>query len=404
MKTVFNKTDILLPHFASDDKRWGAWSVIACDQHTSEPDFWAETYRTVGDDPSTLGLILPEAYLGTEREASKKGEIKEYPAKLDGILKKYDDALIYVERTLESGMIRRGIVGAIDLDAYDYEAGTSPDVRPTEGTVKERIPPRVAVRRDSVYEASHVMLFTEGYGLFDMLTSCKDSLPVLYDFDLMQGGGHITGRLVMGDALKRAEELISEYEEERRREGKMIYGVGDGNHSLASAKAYLEGLRASGQSIGGAESALVELVPITERAIVFEPIYKTVSGVDTDRFISYIKDAVSKGGTVKEVEVLSGDICERFSVSVGDGEIVCGVIQAAIDTYISKYGGVCDYIHGKENTRALAKDGTVGFIFDGIEKEELFPYVGKYGVLPRKAFSMGEASEKRYYTELRKLK
>ena len=403
MKTVFGKTNILLPYYSCDDARYEKWSVIACDQHTSDVSYWENLENFVGDAPSTLGLILPEAYLGKERAAKKKEEIKKYPEKLEGILKQYKDALVYVERTLSSGMIRRGVVGAISLDGYDYEAGSTPEVRPTEGTVKERIPPRVEVRRNSIYEASHVMLFTEDTKLFDMLTSAKDSLPMLYDFDLSFGGGHITGRLVTGIVLTEAEKLIEEYEAARRGKNLLTYGVGDGNHSLASAKAYYEELKSNGADTSLAKDALVELVAISERAIVFEPIYKAVTGVDFDRLVAHIKGN-AKDGTRKEVTALCRDRRETFSLSVPEGAIVCGALQEAIDSYIKEYGGECDYIHGKDELEALAKDGAVCFEFDGIEKEELFPYVAKYGVLPRKAFSMGEACEKRYYTELKRLK
>ncbi|MBR0302721.1 MAG: DUF1015 domain-containing protein [Clostridia bacterium] len=403
MKNVFGKTDILLPRCAPECEKWETWSVIACDQHTSEPAYWEQTEQITEGVPSTLGLILPEAYLGTEKEAAQKERIAAAPASLkDGYLKEYKNSLVYVERTLSSGAVRRGLVGAVVLDAYDYEKGSAPDVRPTEGTVKERIPPRVAVRRDSVYEASHVMLFCECPELFDMLTSRKDSLHILYDFDLMQGGGHITGYLVADEALE-AEAMIGEYEASRRASGEMMYGVGDGNHSLASAKAYLEELRAAGKDIGGAADALVELVPISERAIVFEPIYKTVSGADTKSLLSFIKERAAKGAGAPVV-MYTDEGETPFTIGVPDGGLVCGVLQDAIDAFLAEHGGKCDYIHGKENLIALSKDGTAGFVFDGIEKEDLFPYVSKFGVLPRKAFSMGEACEKRYYTELRLLK
>ena len=405
MKNVFRKTDVLLPRFASDSEEWESWSVIACDQHTSELSYWEETAAKTKGAPSTLDLILPEAYLGTDKEDAKKEALKNGKGLPEGFLHEYKDALVYVERTLSSGMIRRGIVGAIDLDSYSYEPDVSCEIRPTEGTVKERIPPRVAVRRISEYEASHVMLFCECSEVFDLLTSKKDQMRRLYDFDLMQGGGHITGRLVSGELLSRVEDMVYKYEEERRASGQMIYGVGDGNHSLASAKAYLEELKASGSTIGGAAEALVELVPITEPSIVFEPIYKTVCGVDPVDLLTFIKNRTDSEETnLAAVEAHFGDNKDVFRIPLAEGQIVCGVLQTAIDDYISIKGGSCDYIHGKENLLALAQRGAVGFIFDGIEKSELFPYVSKYGVLPRKAFSMGEACEKRYYTELRRLK
>ncbi|MBQ7500515.1 MAG: DUF1015 family protein, partial [Clostridia bacterium] len=169
MKTVFGKTDILLPHYAKDDERWESWSVIACDQHTSEPAFWDETESLAGTEPSTLSLILPEAYLNTERGERKLEEIKRDSFE-EGFFNEYRGSMVYVERTLSTGAIRRGLVGAVSLDSYSFEPEDTPDIRPTEGTVRERIPPRVAVRRESVYEASHVMLFCENSELFDMLT------------------------------------------------------------------------------------------------------------------------------------------------------------------------------------------------------------------------------------------
>ncbi|MBQ7715203.1 MAG: DUF1015 domain-containing protein [Clostridia bacterium] len=406
MKTVFGKTNVLLPKYASDSPDWETWSVIACDQHTSDRAYWEETRRLTAERPSTLGLILPEAYLGTELENKLKDGIASSSAAVEGMLTEYPDAMIYVERTLESGMIRRGLVGAISLDSYDYEKGTDPDVRPTEGTVKERIPPRVEVRRASTFEASHVMLFTECSEVFDLLTSSKDALRVLYDFDLMQGGGHVTGRLVSGEILERAVRIIGEYENACRSNGKMIYGVGDGNHSLASAKAYYEELKAEGKEVRGASHALVELVPISDPAIVFEPIYKAVTVSDPEGFISYLSEALEGGDvSVKCVAAYRGERRE-LDMALSEGKIACGVLQDAIDAYIKEFGGSCDYIHGLGDTESLAdeRENTVGIIFDGIEKESLFPYVSSFGVLPRKAFSMGEASEKRYYTELRRLK
>lgn len=400
--SVFGKCDLLLPYFAAEDERWNIWSVIACDQHTSDPSYWERAERAASRGASTLGLILPEAYLGTDRETAAKERIKKYPEKISGILKEYKDALVYVERTLSSGDVRRGLVGAVDLDCYDYKKGSTPAVRPTEGTVVERIPPRLAVRRDSTYEASHVMLFTEGAELFDMLTSSKDSMHTLYDFDLAEGGGHVTGRLVSGDILVRAEEMISSYETERAEAGKIVYSVGDGNHSLASAKAYLEELREAGADPRGASHALVELIPITDRAIVFEPIYKHVTDVEQDDLIRFVKEATAGDGASVTAVTPEGE--QTFTVKKTDDSVVCGTLQEAIDRYTAKRGGKCDYIHGKDELLSLARESGVGFLFDGIDKSELFPYVEANGVLPRKAFSMGEACEKRYYTELRRLK
>ncbi|MBR6918314.1 MAG: DUF1015 domain-containing protein [Clostridia bacterium] len=406
MPNTFHTTNVLLPRFDAGCDKWESWSVIACDQYTSEPEYWESVDEITGGAPSTLGLILPEAYLSTDLKDEKLAAIKKNSDALcDGYLKEYSDSMVYVERTLASGKIRRGLVGAIALDAYSFEKGAICDVRPTEGTVKERIPPRVEVRRASVYEASHVMLFGECSDVFDLLTSKKDNMPVLYDFDLMLSGGHITGRLVSGEILSKVSQLISEYENERRKSGAMIYGVGDGNHSLASAKAYLEEVRMAKGDDSLARDALVELVPITDGAIVFEPIYKTVVGADFTDLISYIKGrAAENEGKETLVTAYCGAEKTSLSIPVSDSEILCGVLQGYIDDYISLHGGKCDYIHGKENLIALTKDGVVGFVFDGIDKSDLFPYVSKNGVLPRKTFSMGEACEKRYYTELRRIK
>ena len=239
--TIFSPADILLPEF-SDGRDWTGYSVIACDQFTSEAAYWEEAEKLRGDF-STLDFILPEAYLGTDREAAGKARIAENMKTALSKLRCHEKCMVYLERTLPDGRIRRGIIGKIDLEQYDFTPGSASAVRATEETVTKRIPPRVAVRREATVEFPHVMIFaddTKG-GVVRRASDMKDSLPVLYDFDLMLGGGHVCGRLISGETLSEICAAIGEYEAERR--GSVVYAMGDGNHSLASAKAFYEELK-----------------------------------------------------------------------------------------------------------------------------------------------------------------
>ncbi len=407
-KTVISRADILLPDFDVCDERWNSYAVIACDQFTSQPEYWEKAEEIALNQLSALSLILPEAYLNTKKEAAQKAIVAENMKSIADKLVVHKDCLIFVERTLPDGRIRRGIVGKLDLSEYDFSADSTSAVRATEETVVERIPPRVAVRREATVELPHVMVFANDTEriLFEPLKNRKDQMEKLYSFDLMLGGGHIEGYKISGELLCEVETLIGDYENSAT--GGLVYAMGDGNHSLASAKAHYEQLRSElGDGAVGHPSAyaLVEVVDIYDDAIDFEPIYRLLINCDGDSILDYIKAESVNRTCDQTVTFITKD--EKRAVSIPHlHELTMGSLQILIDGYLLKNPGVeCDYIHGEETLERLAcKEGSVGFVCGGVEKEELFPYVAANGTLPRKTFSMGEASGKRYYIEARKIK
>lgn len=385
MKDIpFVPADILLPKDGFD-----LWPVVACDQYTSQPAYWQTTDSLVGDHPSTLRLTLPEVYLETsdvkERVAAIHRTMKEY---LDaGLLTEYPHSMVYVERTLSDGRVRRGVVGAVDLAAYDYNVGSTSPIRATEGTVLSRIPPRVAVRKEAPLELPHVMLLID-----DPENTVIPSSPdgaILYDTALMQNGGRVRGSLISEEGQKKiTEALAALYRSE------LLFAVGDGNHSLATAKACYD----EGNSLS--RYALVEVVNIHDPALDFEPIYRVLFGVEPQAVIAAAKEAFASA-TEHRIECRYQGMTDAFYV---DG-LAAGALQEFLDGYLAKHPEASvDYIHGADAVEALvASEGALGFVFDGIRKSDLFPYVEKHGSLPRKTFSMGEAWDKRYYMECRRI-
>ncbi|MBE6563167.1 MAG: DUF1015 domain-containing protein [Ruminococcaceae bacterium] len=407
-KLIFAPCDILLPPYGANDAAWQKWAVIACDQHTSDVGYWDEVEKTVEGTPSTFGLILPEAYLGREKEGDQKARIDRTMKTLDaGWLTRHKHAMIYIERTLATGGVRKGLFGKLDLEHYDYSADTTSAVRPTEGTVAERIPPRVAVREKAVFEAPHVMVFMndEKDRIIDSLSERKSEMECLYDFDLMLGGGHIAGYLLSEALLEETLERIYALEEWGRESGELIYGMGDGNHSLATAKACYEKLKAADSTAAATKAryAAVEMVSVYDETIVFEPIYRVIKGCDVSALVAAVE---AMGGGSAPVKIVTADFERDIMLKVPEGALTVGVLQDLLDGYLKENAGECDYIHDEDVLRRLATaDGeSVGFLFDGMDKAELFPYVANVGPLPRKTFSMGDASSKRYYLEVRRIK
>ncbi len=412
-KFIFAEADILLPNIdVSDKENWEKWAVIACDQFTSEPEYWEKAAEIAGNSYSALNLILPEAYLADSE--NRVGKInRTMDDYLEKVLLSNPGTMIYVERTLESGAVRHGIVGAIDLEEYDYCAGSHSAIRPTEGTVLERIPPRVAVRRGAKIELPHVMLLIDDAErcVIEPLSSKKSEFKCAYDFDLMLDGGHIRGYFMPKSEIERVKKLISE-----NNNSDIKIAVGDGNHSLASAKAYYEELKKSiseqEAAVHPARYALAEIVNLHDDALVFEPIYRVMFNVDVDNVISELlsftngSDKSENSHGTQLVEYITADKTGKITFGKSLHSLTVGTLQIFIDQYIKNHPQASvDYIHGKKNTVELSqKKNAVGFIFDGMNKNELFPSVSKDGVLPRKTFSMGEAREKRYYIESRKIK
>jgi len=406
MERIFSAADILLPADIQDKRKAEKWAVIACDQFTSEPEYWEKVKSLVGADPSTVHMILPEAFLDRQTEKTLSDIGKHMCAYKQDLLEKHADAMIYVRRKIGNGKIRSGIVGKIDLEAYDYSVGSVSFVRATEGTVIERIPPRVAVRRAATLELPHIMLLIDDPQRTVIEPLADMELKKLYDFDLMLGGGHVWGCLLSdlqkGMVLDRLNALFSEKDSQLR------YAVGDGNHSLASAKARYEELK---EKIGEAAKehslryALCEVVNLHDPALEFEPIYRLVKTKSKSALLQALSMYGADLGEGEQfVECLYDGQRERISLGKGTHTLTVGTLQKFLDEYAAENPDVeIDYIHGLDSIEKLAVGDAIGFVFDGMQKEELFNAVERDGALPRKTFSMGEAIDKRYYIECREI-
>ena len=401
MNTIFSSAKILLPDVSDPEK----WAVIACDQFTSEPDYWEKCEKLIGSSPSAYDFILPEAFLGTGKEAEKKEMILKAMQTVDTYPTYTVDGFIALERTLPDHTVRRGIIGKLDLEHYDYSLVSSSLIRATEKTVVSRIPPRVRIRSEATVELPHILVFTRpGCGFIKKAFLLKEGKSPDYDFELMMGGGHVRGYSLTGEAKTELEEWIVSYEKENT---DILFAVGDGNHSLAAAKAFYEQLKTN---LGPraldhpARYALCELVDIADDSICFEPIYRIMTKCDPEDVLRKLSVICSADGEQK-FKTITADSEQEMSFSDPCHPLTAGTIQSFIDEYIKENPGVkCDYIHGEENLLNLARnERTVGFLFDGIEKKELFKQIAENGTYPRKTFSMGEAKSKRYYYEMRSL-
>ena len=409
---AFLASDILLPRNVDLTK----WAVIACDQFTSDKAYWQRVRANTADVPSTMHMILPEAELSgdTAQAVEKINEAMEQYLR-ENVFALYPDSYIYVERTLENGSIRKGLVGMVDLEDYDYHPGSVSPIRATEQTVLERIPPRKQVRKDAALEFPHVLMLCddEKKTLIEPVTAEKQSLPMVYDFDLMEGGGHITGWLLSGDGAKAFDKRFSEYaaayeEKYADLEGaKVLLAVGDGNHSLATAKSCYEELKQAHPEVDfsshPARYALVELENIHDLALSFEPIHRILSGVDAEKLLDDLQSICAPEGF--RVEYVAGEKTGFLTLDKVKGELAVEVLQTFLDQWLAENPGTIDYIHGDGEVKALAgEENAVGFLLPAMEKHQLFRGVIHRGVLPRKTFSMGHAREKRYYLEGRKIK
>lgn len=418
MKTCFSPADILLPDFEKENGT--KWAVIACDQFTSEKKYWEDAAALVKDAPSALSLVLPEVYL--DETETRLPRVHAAMERLKETLTLHKNTLVYLERAQSDGRVRRGIVGKIDLEAYDYKKGTTAAIRATEGTVLSRIPPRVAVRRGAPLELPHVMLLIddEKRSVIEPLSQAVNDRDPLYDFDLMLGGGHVTAyRLTDAeiDAVDTALAALNTEERMNERYGKplppLLFAVGDGNHSLASAKAFYEEIK---KEIGAeaakdhpARYALTEVVNLHDTALDFEPIYRVVFGADKEDLLNALTDyarALSGKETAQKMTVITPESETEFVFENPTLQLTVGTLQAFLDGYLAKNSGVeVDYIHGEDSVRDLVRSkNAIGFLFSGMQKDELFKTVIFDGALPRKTFSMGHARDKRYYIEARKIK
>lgn len=415
----YKTADILLPDFSKVNAY--KWAVIACDQFTSEPNYWEKVKNEVLSSPSTLNVTLPEVYLGDAENLIPKinKTMKDY---LNGVLQPIKDTAIFVERTQSDGSIRRGVVMSVDLECYDYHKGATSLIRATEATVEERIPPRVAIRRNAEIELPHVMLLIddpEKIAIEPLEKTCTGK--VVYDTDLMLGGGHIKGTIMSKenienfsnalDSLITCEKIESRYGDKNLTP--LLFAVGDGNHSLATAKASYEEIKSK---IGTEKAlshpsryALVEIVNIHDNSLKFEPIYRVMFNVNPQNVLCELEKYCEKlNGNANEqiIDCYYGETKKTITIKKPNLQLTVATLQNFIDDYLAKNkDAIVDYIHGEKSVEELSKkENSIGFIFSGMQKSELFKTVMFDGALPRKTFSMGHAEDKRYYLECRKIK
>ena len=399
----FHPADILLPKEVDMTK----WSVVACDQYTSQPEYWDEVRNLVADAPSTLKIILPEAELEEADPLLVRKEMERYLE--SDLFETIENSFVYLRRIQSDGKLREGLIGALDLECYDYHKGASSLCRATEGTVEERLPPRIRVRQGAPIELPHIMVLIDDPArtvIEPLAAQCAAKTP-LYDFELMQGGGRAEGyRIATEESQSILEGLTALMGGDSN---PLLYAVGDGNHSLATAKAIYEQLKEElGESAKEhpARYCLVELVNIHSSALEFEPIHRVVFDTDIAALKAYLKKVgfePDESGEQKITLVEEG-VCSAWSFHQTTSALPVGTLQNALDAYLKENNGRVDYIHGEDVVKELTlKNKAIGFLLSGMEKAMLFPAVQKDGALPRKTFSMGHAADKRFYLECRKI-
>jgi uncharacterized protein (DUF1015 family) len=434
--------EVLLPQKGVDLFKW---AVVACDQYTSEPDYWEEVARVVGDAPSTLNLIFPEVYLGKGAEGERIARIhREMGGYLEQKLIGSPGAgFVYLERQTSHAKCRKGLIMAIDLECYDYNPGSKTLVRATEGTVLERIPPRVKIREGAPLELPHIMVLIDDPDcqVIEPLTLQKEKFEQLYDTDLMMNGGHVQGYLVRDERI--LEEIYRGFvnlvepaafnrKYQTTNEPVLLFAVGDGNHSLATAKAVWEKIKQHSQvdlAKHPARYALVEVVNIHDPGLQFEPIHRVLFNVASEELFEAMRVSFGEGrfnlersAAWQEIEAQLGESSNRtenrhrigfvdqegygiITIANPKSDLEVGTLQSFMDEWLAQHSETkIDYIHGADVVRKLGSEkGNIGFFLPTLPKSALFKTVVHDGVLPRKSFSMGEAEEKRFYLECRRI-
>ncbi len=431
--TGFRLPHLCLPRPGIDLAKW---AVIACDQYTAEPEYWQRVAHEVGDAPSTLQLIFPEVYLGAADAPQRIARIQETMRRYlaEGQLVEHDGAVL-VERRI-GRHLRRGLMLELDLEHYDFSPSSTSLIRPTEGTIVERLAPRIEVRRGAELELPHILVLIDdpACSVIEPVAAERDALRALYDTELMGGGGHVSGHALTAEQGERIVRALQALAEPRAFEARyavpagtppMLFAVGDGNHSLATAKSIWEQVKATVGLQHPSRWALVEVVNIHDPALAFEPIHRLLFGVSAD-----VRQALAEeyGPRLRCIDVDSAEAMRqrlkgqraaqafgligpgaRFSVieiSEPPSSLAVGTVQAFVDRFIA-HGGAkeVDYVHGDDVLERLAQQsGHVGLHLDTVGKSELLKRVVLEGPLPRKTFSMGEAHEKRFYIEARRIR
>jgi uncharacterized protein (DUF1015 family) len=402
-KVALQVPQILLPDKTVDLKKW---AVVACDQFTSEPEYWSEVDSFTKNSASTFHIIFPEVYLEEDgKEDRIKAINKTMKAYLDQkVLRDPMEGFVLVRRTMKNESIRTGLMVALDLEKYDFHAGSSAMIRATEKTVMDRIPPRVQIRKDAPIELPHVLVLIDDptFSVIEPLLSIYEKPACqLYDTELMMDGGHLSAyQISETDTIHQIAEALSHL----IKEDGYLYAVGDGNHSLATAKQCWDNLKNSLSSAElnshPARYALVELNNIHDQGLVFEPIHRVMFDVNVADLKHYLS------GNGKEVQLVQGSKTEKLRLKEYPSHLCVGVLQVLLDEYLQLHPEVkIDYIHGEKSLRKISDAADrLGFFLPSMDKADLFKTVSIDGALPRKTFSMGEAEEKRYYFECRKIR
>ena len=425
-KMGLRTSDLMIPKKGVDLSKW---AVVACDQYTSEKDYWEDVDRIAGKDPSTLRLIYPECYLD-DGDGDKR--IEEINRTMDSYVRQelfdtYRDCFFLVKRTCGSSC-RWGLMASLDLDRYSWEKDSRSLIRATEGTILSRIPPRKKIRKDAPLEIPHIMVLISDKerSVIEPLAGRTERLEKVYDFELMKNGGHLQAWLVDSDSDKKAiADAFGKLYDALDPSNPLLFAMGDGNHSFATAKSCWEDIRQTlteeERRNHPARFCLVELENIFDPGLVFEPIHRVLFNVPEDVFLEELGKNAAKVETEKVgcrnciAKRIADQRAQRFGYCTSDKHVVvtlekpvaniaAGTLQKVIDSLIAK-GYSVDYIHGADVTDRLGSEqGNIGLFLPAIDKATFFDTIIKDGALPRKTFSMGEANEKRYYMEARKIR
>ena len=425
--------EVFLPRPGTDLTRW---AVVACDQFTSQPNYWDEVERTVGDAPSTLKLILPEVCLGQPGEVDRiqtiQRNMKDYLASQILLPR---DGLVYVERTF-GPRTRRGLMVALDLERYDYSQGSQSLIRATEGTIVERLPPRMRIRENALLELPHILVLIDDpeRTVIEPVGAQKTNMTKLYDFDLMLGSGHLAGYWAHSPAVESGvASALAKLADPATFQAKyavgadkgvLLFAMGDGNHSLATAKAIWEKLKHKVGPDHPARYAMVEIENVHDEGLEFEPIHRVLFGVSQDLLAAFrqfypgqvtyracggrdeaVRLTDQGAGSGQIIGVIRPDECGVVEIGNAPCNLPVGTLQQFLDSFL-KAGGAkrIDYVHGTDVVGDLGRQaGNAGFYLPAMSKSDLFKTVIVDGALPRKTFSMGEAKEKRFYMEARRI-
>jgi len=427
--------EILMPR---EDVDLRTWAVVACDQYTSEPEYWKRVEEIASGSPSALNLILPECYL---EESGKDERINQINTAMDtylaeGVLKQHEPSIFLVQRETPDSPSRWGLILALDLEKYDFSKGSTSLIRATEGTILDRIPPRKHIRRNAPIELPHILVLIDdpGRSVIEPLAELSSSFEQLYDFDLMQNGGHLRGYKIADEAsLEHIADRLNELADPQRfherygEDNVLLFAMGDGNHSLATAKSIWEDYKKEHSDDPALMShpcrwALVEIENIYDEGLIFEPIHRVVFNSDFTSFQAQLEKLGSVSfQTLESVDSIMNMVASDpdrhtigyadtdkvgiFIVEHPDSTISAGTAQSAIDALVSEGKATVDYIHGADTTEKLGrKEGNFGIFLPALDKSDFFRTVVKDGSLPRKTFSMGRAHEKRFYLESRRIK